>query len=631
MGDNADPYGFPYFWRMHFNFTLGRTMSVVLMFFFAFNGVSAQSLDAVPTAPSRSDLEEDLAPFYHGVASGDPLSDAVIIWTRITLPDENPVQVNWRMAEDTLFANVVASGQVTASTATDWTVQVDVTGLDAGAWYYYEFEYQGQRSIMGRTHTAPTGGVDQLRFGVVSCSNYEHGYFNAYKSLAARNDMDAVLHLGDYIYEYEVGGYSINLVGRTNEPTNEIVTLDDYRTRYSHYRLDADLREVHRQYPFIVIWDDHESANDSWSGGAENHTEGAEGFWVDRKAAAIRANEEWVPMRKPDPNDIERIYRDFSYGDMADLIMLDTRLYARDQQDAGASQSRNLLGLQQRQWLYSNLENSTSKWKIIGQQVMFAPLTLFGVPVNTDQWDGYPGERDSLMTHLVSNDIDNAVVLTGDIHTSWGNDIRQGQTAVAVEFVVTSVTSPGFPLPVGSNLIQAANQHVKYVNLTQNGYLILDLTDAAAQSDWYYISTKTNPVFTTSLGASWKTNDGDNFLSQASGATMGTDYPPLAPLPTTVSVGGDLSQASLNGIIVSAYPNPFLDRFTVQFNVFGVEQVSCSMTDLAGRIVFQEDLGGVDPGLHYMEVALPEMLPAGMYQFSMTIGGQRMVRSMIKL
>jgi alkaline phosphatase D len=595
----------------------------------AFTSVHSQSLESNPINEGRSDLEAELAPFYHGVASGDPLPDAVIIWTRITLPDETPVQVSWRMAEDTLFANLVGSGTVTADAATDWTVQVDVDGLSPNSWYYYEFEYQGQRSIMGRTHTAPVGGVDHLRFGVVSCSSYEHGYFNAYRSLAERNDIDAVLHLGDYIYEYEVGGYSINLAGRTYEPTNEIVTLEDYRTRYSHYRLDADLREVHRQYPFIVIWDDHETANDSWNGGADNHTEGAEGLWIDRKAAAIKANEEWVPMRKPDPNDQERIYRDFSFGDLAHLSMLDTRLYARDEQNTGVGQNRNLLGYQQRQWLYANLSNSVAKWKVIGQQVMFAPLTLFGFPVNTDQWDGYPGERDSLLTHLNSNEIDNAVVLTGDIHTSWGNDIRQGQDSVAVEFVVTSITSPGFPLPVGANLIQASNPHMKYVELTKNGYLILDLTADAAQSDWYYISTKTLPEFTTSIGASWKTNDGDNFLTQAVGPTEGDEYPALAPMPSTVSVG--FEARSLDGIIVSAYPNPFEGNFTVQFNSFGQnERVLCSLTDLSGRVVFERELGVVTSGLHYMDVEVPEV-NSGMYVFSMVIGGQRMVRNMVKL
>ncbi|MCF8259121.1 MAG: alkaline phosphatase D family protein [Flavobacteriales bacterium] len=583
----------------------------------------------------RSDLDAELAPFYHGVASGDPLPDAVIIWTRITLPDADAVNVNWRMATDTLFGNVVASGTVTTDATTDWTVQVDVTGLEPDSWYYYQFLHDGVPSIMGRTHTAPVGGVEHLRFGVVSCSNYEHGLFNAYRSLAERNDIDAVLHLGDYIYEYEVGGYSINMEGRTNEPANEIITLEDYRTRYSHYRLDADLREIHRQYPFIVIWDDHETANDSWYGGANNHTEGAEGLWVDRKAAAIRAHDEWLPLRRPDANSPERIYRDFSYGSMADLLMLDTRLYARELQGALGASTRVLLGYEQRHWLYDNLSASEAKWKIIGQQVMVAPMLLAGIPVNNDQWDGYTGERDSLYSHLLDNSIDNAVVLTGDIHTSWANDLRRGATLfnpgipVAVEFVVTSITSTGFPFNVGAGIIQSSNQHVKYIDLTQHGYLILDLTDAAAQSDWYYISSRTEPVFTTAFAAGWKTNDGDNFLSQANGATVGGVFPPLAPAFVADPVGGISLGDRPDGLIVSAYPNPFDHDFTVQFNAFKAERVTCTLTDASGRTVLSRDLGTVPAGLHYLDVNAPDVAP-GLYILSMTIGDQRMVRNMMR-
>lgn len=582
----------------------------------------------------RSNLDPTLAPFYHGVASGDPLPDAVILWTRITLATEEPVTVNWRMATDTLFTNIVASGSAVTDASKDWTVQVDVTGLSADSWYYYQFGHEGTLSIMGRTHTAPTGGVEHLRFGVVSCSSYEHGLFNAYRSLAERNDIDAVLHLGDYIYEYEVGGYSINLEGRTYEPTNEIVTLDDYRTRYSHYRLDADLRELHRQYPFILIWDDHESANDSWYGGAENHTEGAEGAWMDRKASAIRAHEEWLPIRKPDPSDLERIYRDFSFGSMADLIMLDTRLYAREESGLIGAATRSMLGYAQRHWLYDNLSASEAKWKVIGQQVMMAPLQILGLSVNTDQWDGYTGERDSLYSHLLDNGIDNAVVLTGDIHTSWGNDLRRGAgpfnpgTPVAVEFVVTSITSPGFPFNVGAGVIQTSNQHVKYLDLTQNGYLILDLTEQAAQSDWYYISTKTSPIFTTSFGAAWKTNDGDNFLSQASGATVGDGYPSLAPAFLSDPVGVAHPTVK-DGIIVSVYPNPSSDDFTVQFNLFSEGRVAFLLTDLSGRTVAQHDLGRLPDGLHYLDVNARD-LPKGLYMMTMTIGEQRFTRNLIR-
>ncbi len=607
----------------------------LLLFVFLSFSVAAQEQDS-PNNYSRNSLEPELEPFYHGVASGDPLSDAVIIWTRITLNSTNPVDVNWRMATDTLFSNVVASGMATTDSTTDWTIKVDVTGLSSDAWYYYDFEYNGTRSLIGRTRTAPTGGVDHLRFGVVSCQSYEHGFYHAYKDMATRNDMDCILHLGDYIYEYVAGGFSANIAGRDNEPANETIDLSDYRMRYSHYKLDPDLRAAHQQYPFIIIWDDHETANNSYTNGAENHTEGSEGLWVDRKAYAIQANTEWLPVRVPDANQPEKRYRDFSFGDLADLEMLDTRLYARDEQGAGNDNERSLLGYEQRHWLYDNLSNSSAQWKIIGQQVMVAPLLAFGIPVNNDQWDGYPAERDSLFTHLESNSIDNAVVLTGDIHTSWGNDLpgngyvaSSGAGSLGVEFVVTSVTSPGLPIPLPANIIQGLNPHIKYADLTKKGYLILDLTAQAAQSDWFYVSDVTNTNYTSATwGAGWLTNDGDNYLTQAASEAPAGVYPPLAPLNQPTGVG--VEEISKAPIVISAYPNPFLDRFVVQFNLFKQGAVSIKLTDISGKTVLTKDFGTMRDGLHYLEVQVPEVAP-GLYIFTLQSEESVVTRRMNKL
>jgi len=614
-------------------------MKSLFAFFLTFVSVAvlAQN-EAIPTDHSRNALDPALEPFYHGVASGDPLSDAIIIWTRITLNSTDAVGVNWRMATDTLFANVVASGTASADSTADWTIKVDVTGLASDNWYYYDFEYNGARSLIGRTRTAPTGGVDHLRFGVVSCQSYEHGFYHAYKDMATRNDMDCILHLGDYIYEYETGGYSSNISERTNEPANEIIDLSDYRMRYSHYKLDPDLRAAHQQYPFIIIWDDHETANNSYSGGAGNHTEGSEGFWVDRKAYGIQANTEWLPIRVPDANNPTRRYRDFSFGDLADLNMLDTRLYDRDEQNVGIATDRSLLGHEQRHWLYDNLSNSAAKWKIIGQQVMVAPLTAFGFPVNNDQWDGYPAERDSLFDHLSGNNIDNAVVLTGDIHTSWANDLpgdnyvaSTGAGSVGVEYVVTSVTSASFPIPVGQNLILSLNPHMKYADLTQKGYLILDLTDQAAQSDWFYVSSVTNPTYTgTTWGTGWLTNDGDNHLTQATAAAPAGVYPSLAPTSNPDSSVG-IGEIQNQPIIVSAYPNPFVEQFIVQFNLFEKGNVRIQMTDVSGKIVLSENFGQMQNGLNYMEVNVPRNVSSGVYIFSLQAGENIINRRMSKL
>lgn len=585
------------------------------LFLFAFVAVAQD--EPTPNHYSRNSLEPALEPFYHGVASGDPLTDAVIIWTRITLNDTDPVSVNWRMATDTLFNNVVANGTASTDSTVDWTIKVDVTGLTEDTWYYYDFEYNGMHSLIGRTRTAPTGGVDHLRFGVVSCQSYENGYYHAYRDMVNRNDIDCILHLGDYIYEYATGGLSAGIQGRTVEPETEIISLSDYRTRYSHYKLDPDLRDAHQQYPFICVWDDHETANNSWRDGAENHTEGSEGFWVDRKSYGIQANMEWLPIRQPDPNDMEREYRDFHFGDLADLNMLDTRLYDRDEQGSGNADLRSMMGYEQRHWLYDNLDASTAKWKILGQQVMMAPLTAFGIPVNDDQWDGYPAERDSLYDHVLNNNIDNMVVLTGDIHTSWANDLpgdnyvaNTGAGSIGVEFVVTSVSTTSSPINIGINIIQLANPHMKFIDLAQKGYLILDLTQSKAQSDWYFVSDITEPDFTTSWGAGFYTNDGDNHLSEANTEAVAGIYPPLAPLFNPDSTVG-IDEVN-ETVILSAYPNPFLDRFVVQFNMFQPGPVSVELTDMNGRVVLRKALGDQRSGLHYLEVEAATAAP-GMY------------------
>ena len=282
----------------------------------------------------RINLDSIYEPFYHGVASGDPLPGRVIIWTRVT-PDTSTVDsiaVSWRIGTDTNITQVINSGITYTSSDIDYTVKVDVSGLQPDTWYYYSFTAFGKNSLTGRTKTAPTGDTDSLRFAVVSCSSYEHGFFNAYERIASRNDIDAVLHLGDYIYEYQAGSYSNFITDRDYEPSNEILSLSDYRIRFSHYHLDPDLRYLHQQYPWINVWDDHETANNSWTDGADNHTTLTEGSWTDRKSAAVQAYFEWLPIRLPDPADDQRIYRNFNFGDLLDIHMLDTRLEGRAEQ-----------------------------------------------------------------------------------------------------------------------------------------------------------------------------------------------------------------------------------------------------------------------------------------------------------
>jgi len=282
--------------------------------------------------------------FRHGVASGDPLADRVIIWTRLTpsAGRDGTFDLRWDVARDRDFRRIVRDGRVETGPERDYTVKVDVTGLEPGETWYYRFRHGERVSPVGRTRTLPRDGAQSVKLAVVSCSNYPQGYFNVYHDIAARDDIHAVLHLGDYFYEYPEGGYAnpiaLKLLGHNVQPPHETVSLDDYRTRYALYRSEPGLQAVHAAHPMIAVWDDHESANDSWGTGAQNHNEG-EGEWDVRKAASIQAWREWLPVRDAGDGDSERIFRHFDFGGLADLMMLDTRLYARDMSvDYGSEQ-----------------------------------------------------------------------------------------------------------------------------------------------------------------------------------------------------------------------------------------------------------------------------------------------------
>ena len=290
----------------------------IVLFLVAFSGNALAQTSISPL--------DCVAPFYHGVASGDPLHDRVIIWTRVTPLDFNtPVVVEYKVATDTNMLNVVSSGSVLTDGAKDFTVKVDVTGLEADHYYFYEFTALQAHSARGRTKTAPSASIDSLRFALVSCANLKAGYFNVYEALTQHNDFEAVLMLGDYIYEYETEGYSPNgSIDRIFEPGNEIITIDDYRLRYSVYHMDKNLQKLHQNFPWICVWDDHESANDSFEGGAENHNAG-EGFWSDRKLYAQKAYFEWLPIREKAPGNVE-IFRTFNYGNLVYHFFLQQRL-----------------------------------------------------------------------------------------------------------------------------------------------------------------------------------------------------------------------------------------------------------------------------------------------------------------
>ncbi|MFF4090273.1 alkaline phosphatase D family protein [Streptomyces nigra] len=517
---------------------------------------AATAVLAGPLAGALPARAVDAAPaFLHGVASGDPLPDGVLLWTRVTpTPDAVPgsgigpdVEVSWTVALDKAFMNVVAKGSTTATAASDHTVKADIRGLSPATDYWFRFSAGGTDSPAARTRTAPAAdaAVTNLRFGVVSCANWEAGYFSAYRHLAARGDLDAWLHLGDYIYEYGTGDYGTRgKVVRPHSPAHEIVTLADYRVRHATYKTDPDLQALHTKAPVIAIWDDHEFANDTWSGGAENHTEGAEGAWTARQAAAKQAYFEWMPVR---PAIAGTTYRRLRFGKLVDLSLLDLRSFRSQQVSVGNGEvddpDRTLTGRAQLDWLKAGLKSSDTTWRLVGNSVMISPFAigslsadllkplakLLGLPqeglaLNPDQWDGYTDDRRELLAHLRSNAIRNTVFLTGDIHMAWANDVPVDagtyplSPSAATEFVVTSVTSDnlddivkvpeGTLSAIASPVIRAANRHVHWVDTDRHGYGILDITAERAQMDYYVLSDRTKRDATAKWTRSYRTRNG---------------------------------------------------------------------------------------------------------------------------
>ncbi|BDT90287.1 phosphodiesterase/alkaline phosphatase D [Nocardia sputorum] len=517
-------------------------------------GTAAAATATAVSAPGRAAAATPV--FRHGVASGDPLPDGVILWTRVTVSDEaapgsglgDPATVRWEIAADERFASIAASGAVTAAADSDHTVKVDVSGLAAGVQYFYRFSALGQTSPVGRTKTAPAtqDAPDRLRFGVVSCSNWEAGYFGAYRHLAARTDLDAIVHLGDYIYEYGRGKYGgRNGTVRPHEPANEIVSLADYRIRHAQYKTDADLLGLHAMLPFICTWDDHESADNSWSGGAHNHDPATEGDWTDRRAASARAYLEWMPVRASGSGADARIYRRLRFGTLAELSMLDLRSYRDQEAKPGADwraaddPARTITGKAQMEWLTAGLASAPVRWKLVGNSVMIAPLVFpplepattaaitstVGVPqsglsLNGDQWDGYTADRTRLFRAIVDQQVSDVLFLTGDIHSSWAADLPldaanyPGGATAGAEFVVPSVTSTSIgdmlranSAPIAES-IKTVNRHLRYVELDAHGYGVLEITADQAQMDWYYVLDVADPDSGVRHGASFAVRSG---------------------------------------------------------------------------------------------------------------------------
>jgi alkaline phosphatase D len=491
--------------------------------------------------PGPGDAGGSGSVFQHGLASGDPLSDSVILWTRVTPPgaDAPRVNVNWRMASDPEMTMLVGMGMASTDASLDYTVKVDARGLAGDTTYYYDFSALGSRSRVGRTKTLAADGGSHVRLAVASCANYPAGFFNAYAAIAARADVDLVLHLGDYLYEYENGVLGDGApLGRLPDPDKEVTTLPEYRLRHAQYKADPDLQEAHRQHPFITVWDDHEISNNGFRDGAANHQPESEGEWSVRKLAAMRAYFEWMPIRAATPGEVSLIYRAFAFGDLFDLMMLDTRYAGRDARivsncDVAGIQdeTRSLLGAEQEGWLLQSLRDSHARgarWRLLGQQVMFGQLSdaAEGCVSHPDQWDGYAQSRARVLS-LLREGIDNLVILTGDAHSSWALDITEdpfdpsrydaatGQGSLAVEFVAPGVTSPG--TNGATSAILATHPHLKFADFSRRGYVLLDINRERVQAEWYFMTTLQERRADEELAGSFQTLHGENRVRIALG------------------------------------------------------------------------------------------------------------------
>ena len=502
-------------------------------------GLIGTGLAAAPLA-----AQTGIAGFTHGVASGEPGQARVLLWTRYAHSEDT--QLTWQVLTPDANLRVVAEGQVTASPENDFCAKAWAEGLEPGSWYYFRFiAPDGSMSDLGRTRTLPDGPTASWKMAVFSCSNIGFGWFNAYRHAAEANEFDCALHLGDYFYEYPAGTYpSAGETARPVLPETEAVSLAQYRARYALYREDRDLQRLHQLYPMIAGWDDHESTNDSWEGGAQNHQPESEGDWSVRKAAAMKAYREWMPVS-------DEPWAEYRVGNLATLFRLETRLSARAKQfdyntllrsisspeDAMArlaafregdylDPSREVLGSAQQGWLANGLTSSRgggTVWQVLVQQVLMgktasatqltdtlpdnlpdyilervragALASRAELPLNMDAWDGYPAARARLYEAALAADA-NLVSLAGDTHNAWAFDLSHNGEKVGVEFGGHSVTSPGFegylpqlpPAAVAKAMVER-NSELKWMDASQRGYMAVEMTPTRATSEYRFLSS----------------------------------------------------------------------------------------------------------------------------------------------
>lgn len=496
--------------------------------------------------------------FQHGVASGDPDEQSVVLWTRVTT-DEASTPVRWALATDPEFQTVLSEGQATATSERDHTVKVVAEALEPGSTYYYRFTSGDETSVVGRTKTLPTGNVDRLGIALASCSNYAFGHFNAYDAIAEDEAVDLVFHTGDYIYEYgadEWGDDTGQKLGRRHDPSHEIVSLDDYRRRHAQYKSDAGSRAMHAAHPFVACWDDHETTNNPWTGGAGNHDPETEGDWEARRDASLQAYFEWMPIRDPEPGQaLHEYWRTYKFGDLASLVILETRHTARDEQppypdystfeteqdrdryvaDVLGDPSRRMLSSAMEQHVAESLAASVEAnqpWRLIGtaspmarflvpdlvaggiKEDLFPPdgrylieTGKWNLPWYSDTWDGYRAAREDFFQLASDAGAQDLLVLTGDTHNFFANQLfNDAGDTVGVEIGTAGIASPGEFMDVGfdadvveriDELFVEGMDEVRWTHSRHQGYVRLVLSPDAADVTYVGVSTVLEPDYET--------------------------------------------------------------------------------------------------------------------------------------
>jgi alkaline phosphatase D len=479
--------------------------------------------------------------FTHNVASGEPGPDCMLLWTRYVGAGDATVTLQAEVASDEAFAHVVGGGSVRTGAYRDWTAKITVDGLKPGTAYWYRFVApDGTKSPVGRTKTLPVGDVGRFKLAVFSCANLPLGWFNAYGHAAARGDLDLWLHVGDYFYEYapEREAAEDRAPGRIVDPPREIIALADYRLRYACYRNDPDLQRLHGAAPMVALWDDHEAANDDWEGGAQNHQPATEGDWNPRRAAAVQAYREWMPVS-------DEPWKAYALGNLATLYRTESRLLARTQQadlkalfqaanpDAAIKDFRDgawmdpsatMLGTTQESWLAHALKANarTTAWQLVGMgTIMGRTLTppqqldwlrpnatpasvetlrqtlraaKLGLPAATDRWDGYPAGRSRLLKAAQAADAD-LVMLAGDSHNAWAYGLIEDGRPAGVEFAGQAVTSNGMEANLAADpkivaaAYVAANPELKWADTSRRGYMTINLTARRVTGEWLFLPT----------------------------------------------------------------------------------------------------------------------------------------------